>query len=168
MQCDTSITHQNSQRQRAVVFIFSISWTQGSPGVVLLRAPGCLHLSQACGLGSDLLHVFVLLGPETTWETPAWQMHDRCTRAQPNHAADLRSPLASHLLTFPCQSKRRGQGSGTGQGILLTMGGERKGREGKGYSSGNTPVCPEAFVVPGSCKRRRELIPGSGSVSLRR
>ena len=100
--------------------------------------------------------VCVLLGPEATREMPPWQVSDRCTRAQPNHAADLKSPLASHLLTFPCQSKWCGQGSGTGQGILLTRGGERKWGEGREYSSSNTPVGHEVFVVPGSCKRRRE------------
>lgn len=52
----------------------------------------------------------------------SWQMNDRCIRAQPNHALDLKSPFASHLShsTAKASNVAKSKVSVTGKDILLT------------------------------------------------
>lgn len=71
-------------------------------------------------------------------------------QAQPNHAADLKSPPASHLLTFHCKASDGAKAVGQGKAFFPQGRGReeaRKAGEGREYSSGNTPVCHKVFVV---------------------
>lgn len=101
--------------------------------MVLPQAVGWLHLAQDCGLGSGLLMCVCSQTRGHLGILSSWQMNDRCTRAQPNHAMDLKSPL-SHS-TAKANNVAKSRVSGTGKDVLLTVGGERSE-----YFLPNTPV----------------------------
>ena len=115
------------QWQIAVV-CFPLVHNSRSAGAVLLQALAWLELAQGCGLGLGVFH-----GSLFPWTRgylgmlSLWQRSDRCTRAQPNHATDFKSPLALHLShsTAKASTVAKSRVSGTGQDILLIV--ERRG-----------------------------------------